>query len=132
LPGRRSVEAQDCCTIRLSIIVRLAVGFLEVLGSRIEGEQLLEQSVVGSQLNHGAPCLVPTNDIAAVEQVVEQRSGLSAGIKGQSGDGHRLSLMLSRSTIMRKNRVGVKGTLSYRSVRHHGWHEASGQLATRI
>ena len=25
LPGRRPVEAQDCCTIRLSIVVRLAV-----------------------------------------------------------------------------------------------------------
>jgi hypothetical protein len=46
---------------------------LEVL-SRIEGEQLLEQPVGGSQLNHGAPGLASTDDIAAVEQMVEQRS----------------------------------------------------------
>jgi hypothetical protein len=32
-----------------------------------------------SQLNHAAPDFVPTNDIVAVEQVVEQRSGFVAG-----------------------------------------------------
>jgi hypothetical protein len=67
--------------------------------------------------DHLAPCLVPTNDIAGVEQVVEQRTGLSAGIKGQRGEGHRLSLMHSRSTIVHKSKLSVKGTSSFPPVR---------------
>ena len=51
--------------------------------------------------NHGVPGLVPTDDIAAVEQMVEQRSGLSARIKRQSGDGYGLIVMRSRSTTVR-------------------------------
>jgi hypothetical protein len=77
---------------------------LEVLGSRIEGEQLLEQPVGGSQLkSRCAPGLVP-DDIAAVEQIVEQRSGLSARIKRQSGDGHGLIVMRSRPSTLRNHK----------------------------
>src|SRR5918994_5504003 len=75
------------------------VRFLEILCTRIEGEQLLEQPVIRGQLNHGAPGAVPTDDVAPVEQVVQQRSGLSAGVEWQRGNGHWSSLLRRGSTL---------------------------------
>lgn len=100
LPDWHPVEAQHCGTIRLDINVRLGVvHFLEILCTRIEGEQLLEQPVIGGQLNHGAPGAVPTDDVAAVEQVGQQRSGLSAGVEWQRGNGRWSSLLRRGSTL---------------------------------
>jgi hypothetical protein len=47
----------------------------------IEGEHCPSSQSSAGSWNHGALCLVATNDIAAVEQVVEQRSGPCTGIE---------------------------------------------------
>ena len=70
--------------IRFSIVVRLAV----VRSSRCSAAASKMSNCSSSQSaaanwNHGGPSVVPTDDIAAVEQMVEQRSGLSARIEAE-------------------------------------------------
>ena len=60
---------------------------------------LLKKPIIGRKLDDRATCRVLADDIGPLKQVVEQRAGLGTGIKGKNGNGHRLGLRRSDSTV---------------------------------
>jgi hypothetical protein len=64
-PARRHpLEAQDVAFVRLGV-----AAVLEVLGTAIEGHELLEQPVIGRDLAHGSAARIAGNHVASLDQV---------------------------------------------------------------
>jgi hypothetical protein len=66
---------------------------------RVVAQELLEEPVIGRKLDDRATRRVSADDIPPLKQVVEQRAGVGTGIEGKNGNGHRLSLLRSGSTL---------------------------------
>jgi hypothetical protein len=75
----------------LGLIIPLSVtGVLEVLGAGVERQEPLQKPVVDRQRDYRASRRIAACEVAALEEVVQDRLGLAAGIDRYRNDGHLL------------------------------------------
>jgi hypothetical protein len=96
--GRNPIEAQHGGAIVLGI-----ASILEILGASIERHQLIEQPVVGRQLDHRVAGPVSANDIAGLEHMVQQGACLGTGSSGRAVTSIGLRLLDVDSTVATKS-----------------------------